>query len=180
MSAETPSAEEPIRIAAVPAGQITGEAHLPPDDAIAEAAAPAPPEVVAAAADGGSLGAKLRAKLAQIEKGTKEFDIPGWDGELVMVAQIVRDSKQIAQGMTNEQLIIAATQKIQARNDDGELEDLGGWEAVGAVMGMQGEYTLGQVVRAVLDNTLRLDAFAVVLTSWMAGRKSVIEQVLGE
>jgi hypothetical protein len=105
--------------------------------------------------------------------------VPGWDGDLVLVAKVVRDRKQLAAGMTNEQLVVEATTQVLYRDDDGELQDIGGWQAVGEIMGLS-NFTLGQVIRGVLDNPLRLDGFAETLISWMMGRRSAVEAALGE
>lgn len=164
----------PIRI---PAGAHDGAAPLPPERA-ADAAQPPGPEQVAAATDG-SLAARLRAKHAEIQQGTETFDVPGWDGDLVVKAKVLRDRKRLAEGISNEALVVEATEQVLYRDDDGELRDIGGWKGVGEIMGLTG-VTLGQVVRAVLDNPLRLDGFAEQLISWMMGRRSRIEQVLGE
>lgn len=168
--------DAPIRI---PAGAHDGKANLPAEDAAAAAASEAPTPERVAEATNGSLAARLRAKHAEIQQGTKQFEVPGWDGDLVIVARVVRDRKQLAQGMTNEQLIVEATTQVLYRDEDGELQDIGGWKGVGEHMGLT-DFTLGQVVRAVLDNPLRLDGFAEGLISWMMGRRSAVEAVLGE
>jgi hypothetical protein len=178
MSPEAPAEEAtgPIRI---PAGAHDGRAHVPAAEAAAAAAAAAPtPERVADAIDG-SIAARLRAKHAEIQQGTRQFDVPGWDGDLVVVARVVRDRKQLAAGMTNEQLVVEATSQVLYRDDAGGMQDIGGWAGVGQAMGLE-SVTLGQIVRAVLDNPLRLDGFAESIISWMMGRQSAVEAVLGK
>jgi hypothetical protein len=177
MQTEPPASPAPIRI---PAGAHDGDARLPAEAAAAAAAAAAPTPEQVAAPTNGSLAARLQAKLAKIQSGTDDFEVPGWDGELVLRAKVVRDRKQLAAGLTNEQLLLEATEQVLYRDDDGELRDCGGWLGVGRLMGLQGDFTLGAVVRAVLDNPLRLDGFAEKLISWMMGRQSAVERVLGE
>ena len=165
--------------ARIPAGAHTGAAAIPPPDAVAAAPAPTP-ESVADAVDG-SLAARLRAKHAEIKKGTEQFDVPGWDGDLVVEVRALRDRKKLAAGMRNEELILDATTSVLFRDEDGELKDIGGWGGVGRIMGLTGDgVTLGAIVRAVLDNPLRLDGFAEQLIAWMMGRQSAIEQALGK
>lgn len=178
MSTDAPAdpTPDPIRI---PAGAHDGTARLPTADAVAEAAAAAPTGEEVAAATNGSIAARMRAKHAEIKKGTERFDVPGWDGDLVIVVTALRDRKQIASGLTNEQLIVESTTQVLYRDDDGELQDIGGWKGVGETMGLT-NFTLGQVIRAVLDNPLRLDGFAEKIVAWMAGRQSALEAVLGK
>lgn len=136
-------------------------------------------EQVADAVDG-SLAARLRAKAQEAQQhSTKQFDVPGWDGDLVLVARLIRDRKRIAQNIRNEQFIVEATSDVLFRDDQGELQSLGGWQGVAKAMQLP-DATLGQVVRTVLDNPIRLDAFTNDLVTWMAGRRSDLEQLLGE
>lgn len=162
---------EPIRIARNP---LEPAVETPPENAL-EAAAQQPEQF------NESLAEKLRAKRAEIEAGTQQFPVPGWDEELVVEISPIKDRKTVAKGLTNEQLILAVTRRVLYRDDDGELHDIGGWEGVGQVMGLAGpNVSLGGIVREVLDNPLRLDGFAADLLLWMMGRRSVIDQVLGE
>jgi hypothetical protein len=167
--------EQPLRI---PAGAHTGRADLPDPEAAANARGPSPEEI--ADATNGSLAARMRAKHEEIKKSAKQFPVPGWDGDLVIVARVLRDRKKLSAGLTNEQLIVEVTTQVLYRDEEGELKDCGGWQGVGKLMGVSGDFTLGQIVRAVLDNPLRLDAFAETVIAWVAGRQSVIERVLGE
>jgi hypothetical protein len=130
------------------------------------------------AADG-SLAGRLRAVLTDEGERTREFPVPGRDG-LVLVARAVRDRKQIDAGMSNARLILEATDRLLLRDEDGGTETIeGGWQGVADIMGAS-EESLGRVVTAVLDNPLRLDGFAEQLITWMMGRRSQIEQLLGE
>lgn len=174
-----PAAPEPAPIVPAVAGT---EARLPPENALEHAAAEiqVTPEAVADAVDG-RLTAKVQAKLATIQAGREQFSVPGWDDELVVEVSTLRDRKAIEKGLTNEQLILAATRCVLYRDDDGELQDIGGWVGVGAMMGLTGtRVSTGDIVRAVLDNPLRLDGFAETILAWMMGRRSVIGQLLGE
>lgn len=176
MSTETdPAAAPPLVIAAG-----NGQAPIPSPTAAADAAGGPSAEQVANALDG-SLAAKLRAKHAEIQKGTKEFEVPGWDGELLLTAKVIRDRKRLTTGLTNEQLIIDATVGLIYVDDGQRREITNGWAGVGQLMGLSGDQvTTGEIVRLVLDNPLRLDGFAEKLISWIMGHRSAVEQVLGE
>lgn len=184
-------ADEPIRI---PVGAHDGTAPLPP--AAPPTDAGPPPEAVSEATDGSAAG-RLRAKQAELSRSTKEFGLPGWfntetgNYDLVLVPKSISDRKRLAAGMTNEQLIVAATARILERTDDGELVEIEGcWAGVGAALGITGDVTLGKIVRTtlaivdeageVVEAPLRVDGLAEQLIAWMMGRRSQIEQALGE
>jgi hypothetical protein len=130
----------------------------------------------------GSLAARLRAKHEQIRQGTKEFPVPGWDGELVMVARLPDRALLADENLSNERLIAECTQKVIFRHE-GEMREVpNGWVGVGQLMGLtEGDHvTVGQIISTVLDNELRLDGLGVDLTAWIMGRRSQLERVLGE
>lgn len=177
----------------VPAGTIAG-AGLPSENAAA--AAQPSPELAAAATDGSPAG-WLRATQQKLAKATQQIGMPGWldpdTGEFALMLEVksISDRKKLTGAITNEAFIVDATVRVLRRNEDGQLQEiLGGWQGVANGLGLGASATLGQAVRATLgtvsddgelvESPLRVDALAQEIMAWMTGRRSAIEQALGE
>lgn len=134
---------------------------------------------VADATDG-SLAGKLRAVGAQLQR-TKSHDFPIPDTPLVLRARSFRDRKAFRQGVKTEAFIVRATAGLFLRDEDtDELEPIPTWGTeLAGMLGIRAE-NASDLVRRVLDNPVRLEAFAAELIQWMAGRAEEDEQALGE
>lgn len=137
----------------------------------------------------GSTAARLRAKTAELENRTKQFDVPPedvWNGELVLLAKPCK----LRQGQTGLQLIAECTADVLVM-DGGALRPvaevagsggLSGWEGVGRLMGV-GEaekVSVGQIITKVCSSDDVVGAWGDKLVGWILGRRSAIERALGE
>lgn len=148
--------------------------------AAAEAGAPVAPEI--AAAVDGALASKMRARFQSLKNRTKQFSVPPWDvwgDDLVLVGKPI----DIEADMTNEQVVVQATVKLLARDDDtGKLEEIpGGWAGAAKLMGISDDQvTLGQIVKQVTSSKEALGGLAEQIVAFTMGRRSQLEQALGE
>lgn len=136
-------------------------------------------EDVAAVTDG-SLAGKLRAVGAQLQR-TKTHDFPIPETPLVLRARSFRDRKAFRQGVKTEAFIVRATAGLYLRDEDtDELTPIPMWGTnLAGMLGIRAD-SASDLVRSVLDNPVRLEAFAADLIKWMAGRADEDEQALGE
>lgn len=140
-------------------------------------------EDVAEAVDG-SLAAALRARYERARRRTQEFEVPGWDGGLIVVAKALRNRRQY-EGARTEAFIARATEKLVLVHDDGRREEIpGGWggelaRIIGADLSGS-KSPASDLVGIVLDNPARVDHLAAEILTWMAGATQQTEQDLGE
>jgi hypothetical protein len=128
----------------------------------------------------GSLAAKLAAVGERLQRtSTRDFPIP--DTPLVLRARSFRDRKAFRQGLKTEAFIVRATAGLFLRDEDtDELEPIPPWGTdLARLLGFRVD-SASDLVRRVLDNPVRLEAFAAELIEWMAGRSQEDEQALGE
>jgi len=154
--------------------------HLDPDVPTALTAPAEIPEDTAAAA-GGGFAAVIDAKLKKLAADkTKEFKVPGWDGDLVLRARKVTDEERAQADDTVKTIALATDAVLLRKTPDGPLEELpAGWLALRREMGRD-DLTMSDVIAIVLDNPVRVDVFAQKIIAWMIGEQDKLEQLLGE
>jgi hypothetical protein len=109
---------------------------------------------------------------------TQDFPIP--DTPIVLRARSFQDRKAFQRGVKTEAFIVRATDGLYLRDDDtDELTEIPNWGTdLARMLGFRVE-NASELVRRVLDNPVRLEAFAGDLIKWMAGRSQEDEQELG-
>lgn len=141
-----------------------------------------PPEATAvAAASGSGLAARLQAGVRRLEADrTREFPIPGWDGDLVVRARKL-DESTIDKADTSLKTIALATDAVLLReHEDGPFTELS-WRGIGDQMGTPADVAVSQIIAAVFDrNGAAIRVFCAEMLAWMAGRQAAIDQLLGE
>lgn len=171
----------PSSVAADPSNPAPTAAGNPDDDLIVPVggqAATVAPTGGASTADLGSLAAVLQAGFKRLEAdSTKTFPVPGWPDMRIVAKKIREDERD--QGETTVATIALATDKVQMRRDGDWVDVQHGWRGIATLMGDDTLQTT-EVIRKVLDNGVRLDAFATRIVGWMLGRQDEIERALGE
>lgn len=149
------------------------------------------PDAVVAASGEGLAGRMQARRERALHVGPKTFAIPGWDGDLEIVARPYARRKDLVEGVAPEKFIIGATQELRYRDGpDGDWETIPGkWgKGLAAMMGVTVD-SASALVRAVfsrpvdgewVENPVAIDAFAVELMGWMEGRSSEVDEQLGE
>ena len=174
---EVLSADDPTPDAAEPEPTVGGPTFPEPVDE----------EQVAEATDG-SVAARLRAVGEKLQR-TRTHDFPivvrDEDDEpfatIVLRAKPFRDRKAFARGVKTELFIVRATHALFLRDDDtDELLPIPPWgPELAQALGLRAE-NASELVRRVLDNPVRLEAFGGDLIRWMSSRSREDEQALGE
>jgi hypothetical protein len=134
-----------------------------------------------AAATGSGLAARLQAGVRQLQASrTKDFDVPGWDGDLQIRARKL-DEPTIDKADSALKTIALATETVLLREHDGAPYSELSWRQIGDTMGVPPETTVTEIVAGVFDrNGAAIRVFCGELLAWMAGRQSAIDQLLGE
>ena len=149
----------------------------------AQFAPPAPADPADELAD--SLAGKLRALVERSRTGEQDFSIPGFGGQLILVARAVKDAGQLQAGMSPAAFVAHCTVRVVLIEDDGSRTDLGVWgpkiaELLGRQDVLSSRTPSSDLVRFVFDNEWRLDQFAKALLAWMGGEQLEAEQQAGE
>lgn len=155
----------------------------------ADQAVPAATPEAVTAATGGSLRDRLQAVQATLQgDSTKEFEVPGTGGALVIRAHLMDKQRQQAwtdSGASDLAFIVASTDAVILVGPDGSREEIpGGWGGgalAEGVLGISASTPATQVVSKVLrDVTVRIARFANQIVDWNAGQSSELERLLGE
>lgn len=141
---------------------------------------------------GSSLAQRLRGQLEKVPNRRRDFSVPPrdvWGDDLVMVARPVSLDAQ----STAVSIIEGATERILYRDEAGALVPIeavpeaggvGGWEGVARVAGLVNPdgppMSIGQIITRVCGSREVLALFGDEVASWVAGRRSTAEQLLGE
>jgi hypothetical protein len=195
-----PSSSEPE---AQPGLQQPGHISSPPvaDEAVEpDMGGPVLPEAspeAIAEAEGGGLGARMRARYQAIA-ATEEFEVPGWqlaDGSpgLILVAKTFGDRRSYNQGVAHEVFIARSTYKLLYVNDDGSREEIpGGWGPELAKMIGTDVTKAADLIRMVISkpspddpsvripNVAGIATLAVELVEWAGKSQRQAEEDLGE
>lgn len=140
---------------------------------------PPSPETSLAADALGGLAERMQRGMDRLRADkTRVFPVPGWE-DMRLTARKIPDEER-DQGVTTVATVALATQKVEMLDEDGEWHEVPhAWRGVAQLMGDTSLSTTS-VIREVLDNSVRLDAFALRLVNWMIGVQGEIEQALGE
>lgn len=170
MSTDTHGVEDIVLPAAGAAGSDDERPVVEPADAPA-----------LAAATGAGLAGRLQAGVKRLQADrTHRFDVPGWDGDLVVRAKKL-DEPTIDRADTALKTIALATDTVLLREDpDAPFQELT-WRQIGDMMGAPAETTVTTIIAGVFDrNGAAIRVFCGELLAWMAGRQAAIDQLLGE
>jgi hypothetical protein len=140
----------------------------------------APPEHADArsARESDSLAAVLNAGLEELDAdATRTFDVPGWSTMRLRVKDIHDRDREEADSPVKT--IALATDAVLLLQDDEWVEVPHAWRGIAEKMGRP-ELSTSDVIRRVLKNGARLDAFSLRIVGWMVGRSDEIEQALGK
>lgn len=141
---------------------------------------------VAVGEAGVALASQLRAHAARLAVETKRFDLPGWNGQLVV--EVKRPSRQESRraqsvpGILESSKAVLAVATVQVIVVDGEAEQcFDSWTEFGsAMMSAPDGTTASDVIDTVLPAEQLLMGLLESMGDWARGQAALEDDQLGE
>lgn len=125
------------------------------------------------------LAGRLRAQYERVlASNVEEFEVPGWNGDLVARVQVIEDRQDFvrtARAKESDAAFIArATVQLLMTDDDGNLVELSDArgpiafdDRFAAMLGIKAENASDCVIHTLARNPVRVTRFAERLLTWM-------------